>query len=530
MTAPVLDDCRRLGSTEARIFTPPTEAHFSPLHEFGIAPEHTWGYNCIDFCENVLNWDLLPWQKWLYVRALEKDAGGLGFRFDTLCILIARQNGKTMWLKGLTLWRLYLSKNGMSRPGQPPAARLALIAMQGLDYAESLLDDVEEDIRLSRTLKREFTRHWKVNGKHRLVFKGRRSFRATTANAKGGRSFSVDLANLDELRMQHNWKAFDAIAPTTRARPNGQVCCTSNAGEAASVVLRSMRDGAVRRISTGTTQHTKVGLFEWSVSNDVDPKNPAYWYQANPAMGYPQTGMTLEGLLGALEAMEFTNMSGFKTEHLCQWVDALDPGIIPAESWYDTFDPASCRASASTPVYACVDINYGRSRAYVAIAARRADGKLHVEVIFATRIIDDLWPWLEERKKRFAAVAYQVRGAPISNYGQKMKDMGLPVLEWGGSDLPQGCATFYDGIVRDVIKHRPAPVLDRAAAATVAKTMGDSWVLDRRNSPVDAAPLVACAGATWAENHGPPEPEPVPTLYAWDPEKIAAWEKEANDK
>jgi hypothetical protein len=337
------------------------------------------------------------------------------------------------------------------------------------------------------------------------------------------------LADLDELREHQNWKAYDAISPTTAARPNGQVCCTSNAGDATSVVLRSMRDGAVRRITTGATEHAQVGFFEWSVPQEVDPKNPHFWHLANPAMGYPQTGMTLEKLLGALEAMEFTNMSGFRTEHLCQWVDSLDPGIIPADKWFESMDATSKRAGTSTPVYACVDINYQRTRAYVGIASRRADGKLHTEVVFASRDLEDLWPWLEERKKRFAAVAYQLRGAPVSNFGQKMQDMGLPVLEWGGSDLPQGFQTYYDGIVRDTIKHRPAPVLDRAAAAAIAKPMGDTWVIDRRHSPVDAAPLVACAGATWAEHHGPPEPAKKPVIYAWpDEDKIRQWEEEAN--
>lgn len=530
MTAALLENAPRLGQTEARLFTPPMKAHFNPLIEFGIAPEHSWGYQCIDFCENVLKWELLPWQKWLYVRALEKDSSGFGFRFNTLCILIARQNGKTKWLKGLTLWRLYQHKTGVHIPGRPPAAKLALIAMQGLDYAESLLDDVEEDIRNCKALRREFARHWRVNGKHRLSFKGRRSWRATTANRKGGRSFSVDLADLDELREHSNWKAFDAITPTTIARPNGQVCCTSNAGDATSIVLRSMRDGAMKKISTGDTELAQVGFFEWSVPMDKDPRNPQWWYMANPAMGHPQTGMTLEKLLGRLEAMEFTNMSGFQTEHLCQWVDALDPGIMPADHWFDTLDPKSRRAPGAD-VYACADINYGRSKAYVGIAARRADGKLHTEVVFATRDIDDLLPWLEERKTRFKGVAMQLRGAPISNYVEKAKELGIPVLEWGGADLPEGHSTYYDGICKHRIFHRPAPVLDRSAAATIARNLGEHFVFDRRHSPVDASPLLTMAGATWAEDHGPPELEKEPTIYAWpDEDKIAEWEREAAQK
>ena len=73
-----------------------------------LTPETSWGFECVEFLENVLGWTLLPWQKWLYIHALEKDVAGTGFRFQTIVLLIARQNGKTQWLKGLGLWKLYM--------------------------------------------------------------------------------------------------------------------------------------------------------------------------------------------------------------------------------------------------------------------------------------------------------------------------------------------------------------------------------------------------------------------------------------
>lgn len=530
MTAALLDAAPKLGATPARLFTPPLPQHVSAIHEYGIAPEHTYGYHAINFVEKVLGWELLSWQKWLYVRALEKDATGTKFRFEVLVILIARQNGKTLWLKGLTLWRLYQAPKGIRRGLEPPPAKLALIAMQGLDYAEKLLEEVTQDIKdaKSKSLRKEFIRHWTANGKHRLAFTGRRSWRATTASRKGGRSFAVDLADLDELREHQKWDAYSAIAPTTISRPNGMVVCTSNAGDQSSVVLRSLRDSSRKRITTGTTLHTKIGFFEWSVPDEVDPKNPKYWYLANPAMGYPQTGLSLESLMGALEAMEFTNMGGFRTEHLCQWVDALDPGIIPAEHWLETMDPESKRASRNTPVYAAVDVNYQRSKAYIAIASRRADGHLHVEVVAAARGTDWVIQWFLDRPGKFMTVAIQRTGAPASNMIKPLTEAGVPVVEWGGPDLPQGFASFYDKIVRHTIRHRPAGSLDRAAAAAVAKGMGDAWVIDRRHSPVDAAPLVACAAAAWAEEQGPMDVE-QPDIHAWpDEDEIAQWQREAN--
>lgn len=528
----------RIGATPARVFTPPLPEHVNPFlnpdvvcpkceckHIDGMSCDVTYGYSCIHFLRKFLGWTLFPWQEWLYVHALEKHPTTGRFRFPTLVVLIARQNGKTRWLKGLAIWRLYLDKLGRGTPTRP-AARLAIIAMQGLDYAEQMLEEANNDIKTSPRLRKEWIRHAVANGKHKIILKGRRSWRATTANRKGGRSFSVDIACLDELREHQTWAAYQAIAPTTTARPFGQVVCTSNAGEKDSIVLRSLRTGCMRLITTGTSAATKIGFFEWSVPEDVNAKDSRYWYLANPAMGHREDGLQLEDLEGELEAMQFSNMSGFQTEHLCQWVDALAPGIIPAEAWHDTMDANSKRADKATPLYACVDVNYQRNKAYIAVAARRADGHVHFEVVAAARGVDWVLPWFKARPGKFISIAIQKIGAPASNLLKPMTVAGLPMREWGGSDLQQGYAVFYDQVCQGTAFHRPAASLDRAAAATIGKPIGDSaFVFDRRNSPVDAAPLCASAGAVWAESMGPLEAA-APALHSWpDADKLARWER-----
>lgn len=462
------------GSTEARLFTP-------PLRE--LTPETSWGFECIDFIENVLGWSLLPYQKWLYIHALEKTLDGKGFRFQTLVILISRQNGKTQWLKGLGLWRLYVD-----------GAKQVLISAQNLEFAETTLSEAVEEVKNNRLLKAEFEKFSQTNGKYKLVLDGGREWRAAVSTRKGGRSLSVDLALLDELREHQNWLAWNAIVPTTTARPRSLVVAASNAGDATSVVLRSLRDGCINRIITGATADTRTGLFEWSAPDDADPLDPAHWGMANPAMGYlfePET------LSGRAEAM-FDNMAGFKTEHLCQWVDALEAGIIPAEDWIATTDPDSRRAEGST-VWASVDINFARTKGYVAIAAKRDDDKVHIEVVAAERGTEWVVPWFEERRDRFAGVVIQARGAPASVLIEPLREAGIEVLELGGSDLTKAYGYSFDLITERKLLHRPSPVLDAAAESAKARIIGDSWVIDRKNSPIDASPLVACFQAVWGE-------------------------------
>jgi hypothetical protein len=532
MTA-TLERIPTVGSTLPRIFTKPLAANCDPDTDeeqcpcgCGLHDSTSWGASCIYFLERIWGWTLLPWQKWLYWHALEKRLDHTGFRFPTVVVLVGRQQGKTRWIKGLGLWRLFLNEYGLASAAGP-AARLAIIAAQNLDYAESMLKEVVDEIRDHHLFARELINHRVVNGGHRAVLTNRRYWRAATATRKGARSLSVDIAMLDELREHTTWDAYNAIAPTTTVRPYSQVICTSNAGDARSEVLRSLREAAVRRITTDTTEDALVGLWEWSVPMDKDPRDPAYWYMSLPAMGNIGD-FTLNTVMGFFESMQYKNMPGFQTEYLCQWVDSMEPGIIPAEFWQAGMDGGSRRAEGAT-VYACLDVNYDRSHSYVAVAAKREDGYTHIEVIQAARGTDWVVPWLKERKDKFKGVAVQKTGAPASGLIVDLLEAGVPVVEWGpGAELAAGCGLFYDQVMQNNIYHRPSLVLDRAAASTLARRAGDAWIFDRRNSPVDAAPLVACIGAVWlAENYVDPG---EPLVHTWpDEDTIAQWEKEGQN-
>jgi hypothetical protein len=473
------------GSTEPRLFTP-------PLRE--LTPETSWGFECIEFLEKVLRWTLLPWQKWLYIHALEKDESGFGFRFETIVLLIARQNGKTQWLKGLGLWRMYMD-----------GAKQVLISAQTLEIAETTLAEVVADVRSNPLLRKEYRRFSQTNGKVKLILKPLdpkvdplqepREWRAAVSGIKGGRSLSMDLVLLDELRLQHNWLAWNAITPTTTAVARSLVVGASNAGDENSVVLRSLRDGAIAKILTKDT-NTQTFLSEWSIPDDADYTDPQFWPMANPAVGY-LPGFTVARLAGKLEAMH-DNIPGFRTEHGCQWVRSLAPGIIPADGWKNTTDHASAPAADAT-IWASLDVNFSRSVSYAAIWGRREDGDGHMEVVHAERGTDWIIPWFTQRRNDFQGVVIQARGAPASDFIEPLREADVPVMELGGANLTAAYGKGYDAIVEGWAYHRPSPALDEAAAAAQAKKLGDAWVVDRWKSPTDASPLVACIQAAAGE-------------------------------
>ena len=94
------------GCEQPRIFTPPLR---------DLTPDTTLGFEVIDFAENVLGIKLHPWQKWLFVHALEIiDAqSGWMLRFRTVVVLVGRQNGKTTMGAILSLYFLYALRSGL---------------------------------------------------------------------------------------------------------------------------------------------------------------------------------------------------------------------------------------------------------------------------------------------------------------------------------------------------------------------------------------------------------------------------------
>lgn len=480
MTSPALvsatADAARKGSETPRIFTP-------PLRE--LTDETTLGFECIDFLERVLGWVLHPWQKWLYVHALELSEDG-GLRFDTVLILVARQNGKTRWLLGLALYRLYVMES-----------RLVISTAQDLDKAESTLEEGHDALDSVPSLAAEKVKYLTTNGKHRIILSGRRFWRAQVSSRKGGRSLSADLAILDELREHTSWDAWNAIAPTTTAIENGQVVAVSNAGDVKSIVLRSLRDEAARDVKSGRSAESSMFLAEWSAPEGASLRDPDALAMANPAVGWQ---FPMSKLLGKVSN---GSESGNRTEYLCQWVDVIEEGLFPERSWPASLDELS-RPGEGAAVSLALDISWDRKRSHLAVAAQRDDGRWHVELVASRTGTDWVIPWLTERLPGDdgpgwwdGRLVVQARGAPASALKDDLAAAGVEVVEWGGPELAAGTARFYDALVQDRIRHLSQPILAASVRGAKAKAAGDATWIDRKNSVGDAAASIAAVAAFW---------------------------------
>jgi len=504
---------KRLGCTEPRIWT-------KPLVE--LTPETSYGFAVVRFAEEVLEYRLLPWQKWLLIHMLELDASGR-FRFRTIVILVARQNGKTELLKLVTLWFMFAMGVGM-----------VIGTAQNLIVAEKVWASTVELAQSVPDLNEEIARVDRGSGRKAMKLRTGEEYQVAAASRRGGRGFTGDLILLDELREHQSWDSWSAVTKTTLARAMALVVCLSNAGDVRSIVLRHLRRIAIEALveqgaaeleaelkafadqgidlgealgvdlaeagdddefDPDDIEPDSLGLFEWSAPPNLSPRNRDGWAMANPSMGYTdEYGIGIEER--AIAAALRTDPDWvFRMEVLCQWSSGSAEGPFPPGAWESCLDETSSIAEA-TDRKVGIDVSANHSYTYIGVAALNQHGIPHVEVAAFRAGSDWVIPWLQERG--ITEVALQGRGAPVSGLKRELEDAGITVTAWEGSELAAGTGKFYSYVRDGKLRHLVQPVVDVAAATAATKPLGDgAWGWDRNHSPTDIAGLVAETAAFW---------------------------------
>lgn len=468
------------GSETPRIFTPPLRK---------LTPKTSLGFALIEFADEVLGMELLPWQRWLAVHALELLPDGT-FRFRTVVLLVARQSGKSTFLQVLALFFLYVR-----------GVQLVIGTAQNLDIAEEVWQGAVDIAQNVPELAAEIDDVVKTNGKKALRLGQGERYKVQAASRRGGRGLSGDLVMLDELREHQKWDAWGAITKTTMARQHAQVWAASNAGDAHSVVLAFLRalahaslgdpDGSILTVEPEPLENDddSLGLFEWSAPPGCDIADRAAWAQANPSLGYTITERAIRS------ALRTDPEPVFRTEVLCQWVDDLDEPVITDAVWLPLADPSS---KPLDPVVFAVAVTPSQDAASISIAGRRADGLAHVETIQSGVGTGWVVDRLAELASRWhsAAIVLDSSG-PAGSLLPSLNERGVDVTKASTSDYAQACGAFYDAAANGQLRHLDDPVLTAAVRGGRKRPLADRWAWGRKGG-ADITPLESSTLALWA--------------------------------
>lgn len=480
------------GRTEPRIFTP-------PLRE--LTPETSLGYAAVAYAKEVLGVELYPWQEWALIHILE-IVGSLEnkwhFRFRTVIIEVARQNGKTTLSKVIASFFMNVLQ-----------VESIFGTSLSLDKAEEVWESVVEDQETIPALSQDLQKVARTNGSKKLVLTGNRSYKVGAPTRRAGRGDSNDLVMLDEVREHRDWETWSASVASTNAKPNGLVIGFTNAGDPDSIVLRSLRSQALGKESGTRTEDfggdvdaDSLGWFEWSSPDKAATTDLDALAQANPALGYGK--LTERALFSNRET--FPEMK-FRSECMCQMVETILPEPFPDGAWVGGIDEHSFIREDSE-LYFGIDLSQDRKYTTIAVCGLRDDGNYHVEIVERRMGTEWAVDWFKQRAPKYGnmKLSFQERGAPVSGLGEMICTVaGVERMAQGGSDLTSGWDRFYDAVAacapdstRGGVKvyHLPQPVLDAPGRTCQMRNLGGGVMLPNRiKSPDDIAPLMACAMA-----------------------------------
>jgi hypothetical protein len=317
-----------------------------------------------------------------------------------------------------------------------------------------------------------------------------------------GRGFTAGKVILDEAYALSG-EEMGALLPTLATMPAAQVVYTSSAGRSSSAVLRSVRD---RGRAGGDPS---LGYAEWggvgSCAAGVDCRHrlddPAcalndrrLWAAANPRV--PLDFIAKERRALASKPDEFAR------ERLGWWDEPGGESPISAMSWQARADPSS--RPLRRPVALALDTSKGLRAAAVVAAGRRADGRLHAEVLRAEDGVHWLRDFLRTKTRELGCAVHVLGGSATAQ--AVMPDLdGIRVVELPMGDYPAACVAFAADVAADRFRHLGDPLMTDAIAAAGTKPVGDAgaWQWSPRLSSDDIFQLVAMTLALWAIRERP---------------------------
>ena len=485
---------RLVGSTTPRIYTRPLAK--GPPGPCGcgcaLTPGTSRGFEAVSFATDVLGVQLLPWQRWWLIHALETVPGrgpgarnGRRLRFRVVLTLVGRQQGKSTLLMIVALYFMALRY-----------ARLVLGSAQALDIADECwrgaLDMAEDSAELAPLVGKVI----RGNGKTMFSLVNGARYRTVAASRSAGRGLPVDVLILDEVREQRDWLAWGALSKTTMARPGALILPTSNAGDAESVVLNSLRAQAIAEADD------TLAILEWSAPEGCELDDPAAWCAAMPGLGY---GTITESAIRS--ALATDPPAVFRTELLCQAVDAMD-AAIPPDAWTACADPAGTLAGVRDRIVMALDVAPDGQHVTALLAAPVTGDRVRVEVAAswtstATALAE--LPGLVESIRPRALAWYPLGpGAVMSADLERLYDFtdetkrrpryAPDLVRVQGADVSAACQGLVDVVTTRRLLQPRDPLLDAQVHGSRRKDSGDGFRFVRIGaSHVDAVYAMAAA-------------------------------------
>lgn len=482
------------------------------------------GQEAVDLCDSV-GLHLDDTQQLGMHHSLVEDHEGRWESFEVV-LNEARQNGKGGWIEGRELSGVLLFGDKLIIH----TAHLFRTAEEGFVRLDQLFESSHDISRRVRKVSRG-------NGEQAFWFHNGARILFLARSADSGRGLSGDLVVMDEA-MKLRAAPIGALLPVLSARPNPQMvyACSAGLGED-SEQLAALRaraldetkspDPSLTYIEHSIDPHIKECARDENgavTCTDHDDRDDVRSFaRANPSLGRRIRVSAVEREMATLRSdifdRERLGVGDYPAVTAETWL------IVPEETWRALGDIES---ELEGRVAFAADINPERSAGSIAVAGRRADGRLHTEVVEHRQGTAWMVPWLLERVDKWEPCALIIDAAgpagaliaPLEvEWDKRAERAGIErpeyqqVIRPTGREVAQAYGQWLEAVTEDELRHMPHPGLDAAVAGAKERPLGEAKALTRTASTVDISPLVATTLAAWGHM----------TRSHIEPEEVVPW-------
>ncbi|MFZ9910390.1 MAG: terminase large subunit domain-containing protein [Candidatus Nanopelagicaceae bacterium] len=431
---------------------------------------------------------LMPWQKHVSERMMVVDRKG-DYKITTQGLLIARQQGKTHLARMRILYELF------AEPRKSRVIGLSSNRNMAIDTFRQVIDVIESNDELKSLVKQ--IRY--ANGQESVTLLDGSMYEIAAATRDGVRGKTAHLVFVDELR-EISREAWAAIRPTTTAT-NGVLLTASNAGDAFSEVLNSLRETAL------SYPPKSLGWWEYSAEPFCKLQDVDQILQANPAIGYTTKLETIQ------EYIKTAKPEDARTEHLCLWVDAI------SSPWpYRAFEDLTVQdlqlSPGATTIFA-IDTAITKKKASLVAAQLMPDGKIGVGImqqwesevaIDELKVAVDIKTWWD--RYRPTMLCYDKYAT--ASIADRLQKSGCKVVDMSGQIFYTACGDLLEAIVNNRITHNGQAELVSSMNNCGAKVNDAGWRIIRRKSAGDVSAAIALAMVV----HQLMKPQSKPAIFA----------------
>jgi phage terminase large subunit-like protein len=414
------------------------------------------------------------WQEWLLRHILERypveheDPNKAGqLRYRQVIISIPRQSGKSLLGAMLGLWGVAM------RDGQ--CLSLASSSEQALIIYNRVLHTILNNTTLKKRFKKTTERRGIVSAD------GLSRYDVRPAKEAALQGIPLDTVIADEL---HLWKKgmWSAVVLGTSAR-NGIVIGVTTAGDDSSETLIELYKQG-HKAAAGDESLERFGFFVWQAPEGAEVLNPESILASNPAVECGR--IPLDRVMSDLAIIPEHEAKRFR---LNQFVSGVGASWLPADLFHKATGYGITDLSSSV-----LGVDITGKWEFATIAAANKNGDITETELVATFVQPNevaLYEFITTMYKKHNCSAIAIDSQRAPNLSKRLKQNGYPIWQLYAKEVAAACAQTYALFQTEKIRHNNEPLLVKQMPAGVAKYIGDTWYLSRKDSHSDIDSVMA---------------------------------------